>query len=129
MIYKITITGSFKDAVDKLKDIGSFCFFGNDFFICADKDISKLKFISDIIEINSDNYKMYSSMSKNVEKWCSQKLIEHELTQYEKTEECQAKLKQLNDILDAVESKETEGDKVVRTTNSKKRTTRKKKSK
>lgn len=130
MVYKIRINSlNFKEAIEKLKDIGSFCFFGDDFFLSTDKDISKIKFISDIIEINSNNYKRYTANSKNLEKWCQMKITQQELSDYEKTEECQSKLKQLNELMDKIEGRETEVEKVVRTTNSKKRTTKKRKSK
>ncbi len=104
MIYKInTNIDTLDKSIDEFKKIGNFCMCKDVFYLETDVDIDKVNYINNYIILTFDNYKKYTNYSKHIEKWCYEKLCEEELKEFEKSEDCQNKLKALNQYMDVLE--------------------------
>ena len=103
MIYKIDFKEeiNFNEVFEKMRSIGDFCFSGIDILINTNKDIKVIDFIKEYKEINSENYK--SLTSSTLQKWCKDILTKVELEKYEKSTECQEKLREINKALNTLE--------------------------
>lgn len=102
MIYRVEID-DFISVFKKLQELGSFCTDGKNIFIATNEEISDVEFIKNPLEINVSNYKLYTN--NNTAKWCLKVLNEEELHRYEQSEECQAKLEEVNNFIDNIEKR------------------------
>lgn len=75
-----------------------FYIYTNDISIISQK-IKKIKY--SIKEITSDNY--MSIESDIVRNWAYNKILEEELNEFEKSEACQKRLREISDFIDAAE--------------------------
>ena len=106
MLYKIsTDIDTLNEAIEEFQKVGSFCLSRNIAYLYTDIDIKKVKYVKGFKILTFNNYKSYANNSKSIEKWCYEKLCEEELKQYEQSEDCQNKLKELNKYMDVLESK------------------------
>lgn len=106
MLYKIsTDINTLNEAIEEFQKVGSFCLSRNIAYLYTDVDIKEVKYVKGFKILTFNNYKSYSNNSKSIEKWCYEKLCEEELKQYEQSEDCQNKLRELNQYMDVLESK------------------------
>lgn len=88
-----------------LLDICSFQLSNNVFYIYTNdidiisQKIKKIKY--SMKEITSDNY--MSIKSDIVRNWAYNKILEEELNEFEKSEACQKRLREISDFIDAAE--------------------------
>lgn len=104
MVYKIKIDIDYLDsALISLKDLGDFVLKQDCVFLSTDKDIPDRIFFKEVLEVTPDNYKIYTGFSDTTKTWCLDKLKQKELEDYENSDECQKRLKLLNEYMDKLE--------------------------
>lgn len=105
LIYKIKFKGkSFNDIISELYDSGNFCY-QNGFFFIDIEDTSKLSILGEedeLMIIDKFNYTKFTT--GDVRAWCLDVLSKQELVEFERTEECQNRLKEVMTYLDKIES-------------------------
>lgn len=117
MLYKINVgEENLNKVVLEFKKIGDFCLNKNTFYLDTEMDIADIPYVKNYKIITFNNYKNFSNNSKNIEKWCYDKLYKAELTLYEQSEECQLKLERLNNYMDVLENKWKEANTVAEKT-------------
>lgn len=104
MVLRVKVENlNLSEMFDKISCLGDFIICDKTIYIDTTSKTKTKKVFgnSEITEITSQNYK--NNSSPMVEYWCRSKLIEQELAEYEKTDECQNRLKQISDYLDSLE--------------------------
>ena len=94
---------------DFLEGLGDFIICNKNIYIDTSNDRKAKKFFKDdsVNVITEENYKAEDSAM--VIAWLKEKLIKYELEEYEKTEECQARLREFSKYMDALETKKFGG--------------------
>lgn len=110
MLLKVNVNkGKISEMFDFLEGLGDFIICNKNIYIDTLNERKAKKFFKDggVSVITEENYKMEDSAM--VTAWLKDKLIKHELEEYEKTEECQARLREFSKYMDALESKKFGG--------------------
>lgn len=110
MLLKVNIVdNSISEMFDFLENLGDFIICNKNIYIETDNIRKTNKYFKkdNVSVINEDNYK--SENSGMVVAWLKDKLIKQELSEFEKSEECQAKLRKFSEYMDALETKKFGG--------------------
>lgn len=110
MLLKVNIVdNSISEMFDFLESLGDFIICNKNIYIETDNIRKTNKYFKkdNVSVINEDNYK--SENSGMVVAWLKDKLIKKELIEFEKSEECQAKLRKFSEYMDALEAKKFGG--------------------
>jgi|GEM_PF-4637651 len=110
MLLKVNVNkGKISEMFDFLEGLGDFIICNKNIYIDTLNERKAKKFFKDggVSVITEENYKMEDSAM--VTAWLKDKLIKHELEEYEKTEECQTRLREFSKYMDALESKKFGG--------------------
>lgn len=110
MLLKVNIVdNSISEMFDFLESLGDFIICNKNIYIETDNIRKTNKYFKkdNVSVINEDNYK--SENSGMVVAWLKDKLIKQELSEFEKSEECQAKLRKFSEYMDALEAKKFGG--------------------